>query len=77
MSHKHEPNAVISNNIVESRVTSVFARDVRRRLEARHAKGTAIRRTLDDMTDEQLAEVWLRHHRAEIAHAERKAVRNG
>ena len=76
MSHKNEPNAVISNNI-ESRVTPVFARDIRRRLEARHAKGTAIRRTLDDMTDEQLAEAWLRHHRAEIAHAERKASRNG
>jgi hypothetical protein len=61
---------------IESRITPVFARDIRRRLEARHAKGTAIRRVLDEMTDSQIAEAWLRHHRQEIAHVAQKARRN-
>ena len=72
--NKLEPNAVIRTD-VKSRISDnpFFGRDLRRRLESRAARGTAMRELLDSLTDAELVEQWHRHHKAELAHAERKA----
>lgn len=44
------------NRGIGSRIdTARFARILRQRLEARHARGSAVRRLLDALTDEQVA----------------------
>jgi len=71
---KSEPNAIIRTDI-KTRITDnpFFGRNLRRRLEARAGKDTAMRQTLDSLTDAELVEQWHRNHKAGLAHAERKA----
>lgn len=52
------------SNRIESRIdVATFARILRQRLEARHAAGTAVRRLLDRMTDEEIVKAYGDHHR--------------
>jgi hypothetical protein len=53
---------------IESRiVTARFARILHQRLEARHAQGTAVRRLLNKMTDEQVVAAYSNHSRIQAA----------
>ncbi len=63
MSDKNEPKFVA--NDLHGRISRNphFGRVLRERLEARHAKGTAIRRILDTLDDEQLVLRYLTHKR--------------
>ena len=54
-----------------------FARDIRQRLTSRHALGTAMRSTLDAMSDQELVEVWMRHEKQEREHAAKQLVGEG
>jgi hypothetical protein len=70
---KPKSKAVVSLDI-KTRITDnpFFGRDLRRRLESDAARGTAMRELLDSLTD-AVVEQWHRHHKAGLAHAERKA----
>jgi hypothetical protein len=49
---------------IDSRIdTARFARILRQRLEARHARDSAVRRLLDAMTDEQVVAAYSDHSR--------------
>jgi hypothetical protein len=48
-----------------------LARDIRRRLAARHPLGTALRETLDSLSDADLIEVYFRNEQQGRAHAAR------
>jgi hypothetical protein len=51
-----------------------LARDIRRRLAARHPLGTALRETLDSLSDADLIEVYFRNERQGQEHvAKRRA----
>jgi hypothetical protein len=51
-----------------------LARDIRRRLAARHPVGTALRETLDGLSDADLIEVYFRNERLGQEHvAKRRA----
>ena len=59
---------------IESRITcnKHVTRDLRRRLERRHASGTHARETLDWISDQELVETFLRHGQQGRAHSARQ-----
>jgi hypothetical protein len=63
---------------IESRITcnQYVARDLRRRLEQRHANGTHARKTLDQLSDKELVETYLLHEQQGRAHSARKRAGN-
>ena len=60
---------------IESRIqcNKHFASHLRRRLESRHAAGTAARKTLELLSDQELIEQYVQNNRAGIAEAKRRA----
>jgi len=72
--NKPKSNAAVSPDIKSRSINNPhFARHLRQRLEQRAGKDTAMRQTLDSLTDAELVEQWHRNHKAGLAHAERKA----
>jgi hypothetical protein len=59
---------------IESRITcnKHSARDLRRRLEQRHANGTHARETPDRISDQELVETFLWHEQQSRAHSARQ-----
>ena len=66
-------------NSISTRIGSNkhVAGDLRRRLEARHAASTAIRETLDQLSDNELIETFLKHEQQGRDHVKQRAEKDG
>jgi len=59
------------NHSINSRIecNKHVARDLRRRLQERHAKGTHTRETIDRMSDKDLLDIFIRNEKLGREHA--------